>query len=233
MSVPRMRRTLAKPRRSGTNPGPVGRLVEAAGGRVALGKERRREMDIDPLPALKLAAELPVERAVGEQAGDFVLVLHRHELEQAPRHRVGQRDLSGGDPGLGVPHAFDAIAIAGRIGRALIVGEERDAARDDVVERRAPAPGSARPEARSARLVTTSGSSAARRPQAKAALLSATSTPFSSIARSIASRDSGIAPACQARPSRKMLVAIESPRSAVGDARRVDDARPLGAGARR
>ena len=60
-----------------------------------------------------------------------------------------------------------------------------------------------------------SGSTAARRPQAKAALFIATSTPFSSIARSIAAEVSGIAADCHAKPSMNMLVAIASPRSAV------------------
>ena len=42
----------------------------------------------------------------------------------------------------------------------------------------------------------------------------ATSTSLSSIARSIAARESGMAPAWKAKPSMNMLLAIESPKSA-------------------
>ena len=56
---------------------------------------------------------------------------------------------------------------------------------------------------------------AARRPQLKVRLLLSTATPFSSMARISASNDSGTRPFCQAWPSMKRLVAIESPRIAV------------------
>ena len=62
---------------------------------------------------------------------------------------------------------------------------------------------------------TPSGSKAARRPHRNASRLSPTATPFSSIARMIASADTGTSPCCQAKPSMKMLAAIEWPISKV------------------
>ena len=51
------------------HPGPVAALAQVAGDGIAVGQERRGQMELEPVPALELAAELPQEASRRSRAG--------------------------------------------------------------------------------------------------------------------------------------------------------------------
>ena len=116
------------------DPGPVGALLELAGRRVARGPERWRQVDLELRPALELVREPRAELAVGVEARDLVLVLVGEQLEVVARDRLGQLAAARRARGLDRARALDQRAVALGIGRVLVVGEERDPARDRLVQ---------------------------------------------------------------------------------------------------
>src|SRR6266850_3362467 len=85
--------------------------------------------------ARKCRAHLTGEVVARIEARDLILVLVGHELEQIARDRVYQALLAGSARGFRRLHLLDQRAIARRVGGVLIASEERNAARDDLVER--------------------------------------------------------------------------------------------------
>ena len=83
---------------------------------------------------LELLAELAQEGAVGPQAGDLVLVLDGHQLEQAAGHRLGKVGAAGHAAGLGVADPGDAPGVAAGVGRVLVGGQEFGAVGDGLVQ---------------------------------------------------------------------------------------------------
>ena len=113
-------------------------LARHASDRIAPRQQLRREMELQAEVALELALEFPEERAVGVEARDLVLVLVGHQLEEV----AGDRPASPPRPrALRARRrdALDALAVALRVGRVLVRGEQGCAVRDDLVERLRPA----------------------------------------------------------------------------------------------
>ena len=106
------------------HPGAVAPFLQMAGDGIPVGQQRRRQMDLEAVPALELGAELVQERAVGPEPGDLVLVLDRHQLEQVAGHGLAEAVPTGRAPRLGLAHPCDDLAVAARIGRVLVGGEE-------------------------------------------------------------------------------------------------------------
>src|SRR3546814_9839477 len=71
------------------HPRPVFLLLQLALG-VALGQQRRGEVEVQLVVAVKLLFELLAEVAVGVQARHLVLVLVGHQLEEVAGDRLGQ-----------------------------------------------------------------------------------------------------------------------------------------------
>ena len=144
------------------------------------------------------------------QAGDLVLVLVGHQLEQVARHRLGQLGARPARVGprrgarehelrlLGrAPCRRSALYCVG-VGRVLVGGEELDPLGDQVVEVGRALDQLDHLAGADQRLHCLAGRAAARRPHSNAALLFSTCTPFSSIARISAAWLSGTRPCCQA-----------------------------------
>ena len=197
------------------HPGPEDPLARAAGVGIARIRDLRREMQLDAVPALELALELPAEGAVRPEPRDLVLVLVGEQLEVVTRDRLGEAAASGRALALARRHALDQLAVAARVGRALVRGQElaRAGPRSPPAWWRAPPRPGAAP-GRAARS-TAAKSCAASLPKASARRFVSTARPLSSIARSSAPRPTGSRPSWSAYPSRNRFAAIASPSSAV------------------
>ena len=91
-------------------------------------------MNLEPLPALELAAELLLEGPVGPQPRHLVLVLVGQELVVVARHGLGELRALGQAGGLQPARPLDQRAVAGRVGGVLVVGEEGRPPLDHLVE---------------------------------------------------------------------------------------------------
>ena len=161
----RLLKRASKPK-SAKHPGAEAAFLQVAGGGVAVGQQRRGQVELEAVPALELGPELALEGAVGVEPGHLVLVLVGHELEEVARDRLGERWAAGEDGRLACPHALDRRPVAGGIGGVLVVGEEGRALVDQLVERARCAACAASPARATAS--TAAGRAAARRPQRKA-----------------------------------------------------------------
>ncbi|MNI03961.1 hypothetical protein D3C73_568740 [compost metagenome] len=102
---------------------------------VLLREQRRCQMEAQLVIALELLLQAALEIAAGVQAGHFVLVLVRHQLEQVAGHGLGQRGGAADTFGFSRAHAFDQRAVAVGVGGILVVGQEGRAALDHLVQR--------------------------------------------------------------------------------------------------
>ena len=103
-------------------------------------------MDLQPQASpSNCARDLPREGGIGVEAGDLVLVLVGHQLEQVARDRLGEPARLGACARLGGPRPLDQGAVSRRVGGVLVGGEEGDAPRDDLVEASATAAAPGRP----------------------------------------------------------------------------------------
>ncbi len=85
--------------------------------------------------ALELLLQPLAELAAGVQARDLVFVLVRHQLEQVAPDGLGQVGAARRARLLGGAHARHEVGVAPRVAGALVVAQERRAARDHLVER--------------------------------------------------------------------------------------------------
>src|SRR5665213_2823440 len=120
----------------GQYPRPVLALPQMPAGRVALGDERRREVEFEGVRPLELLAYALQEISVGIEPRDLVFVLVGHQPEERVGGGVGERGVAGDRRGLGGADPLDPTRIARRVGGVLIAGQEIGAAGDRLIERR-------------------------------------------------------------------------------------------------
>src|SRR5690606_32845491 len=102
--------------------------------RRGLVQQRRGEVEVQAIVTLEGRLDLPEELAVGEQAGHFVFVLDRQDLEVMARYRLGESAGLADQGAFRDAEALDALAVAFGVGRVLVVAEELAATGDDFVE---------------------------------------------------------------------------------------------------
>ena len=113
--------------------------AEAALGRtpsplVGARQQRRGEMELQLLEALEGLRKLPLEAVAGEEPGDLVFILDRHQAKQLACHRLADLLAGRAKTACRLRQARDALAVARRIGRVLVVGEEGSTARDHLLD---------------------------------------------------------------------------------------------------
>src|SRR5262249_27577999 len=113
-------------------PGAIGALAQLPARRIARGEERRRQMKPQPEVALELLVQVGKKRAVGIEARPLVLVLVGHQLEEIVRGRLGETAFARRARFLRLLDGGDRPAISPRIPRALVIGQEGGAPRDDI-----------------------------------------------------------------------------------------------------
>ena len=116
------------------HPGSQLHLAQMAGHRVALGEQRRRHVEAEPVVAVELFLKLPAELAAGVEPGHFVLVLVGEQLVVIPCYRFGQSLFPRGPGLLRGGHPIHQLPVPLRVGGVLIIGEVRFPPGDDLLQ---------------------------------------------------------------------------------------------------
>ena len=212
------------------HPGTVLALLELAGRGIAVGEQRRGEVEFELVVALELRAELLQELAVGVEP--------RRPRTRPCRPSACRATWRTASASPRRPGAFSFSAagdlarrsalVARGVGLVLIGGQQLDPLGDDL--RRACAPPASRRAASAWRPpARRRGRGRRSRPQAKVRLLVSTATPFSSMARSMRLEDSGTKALLPGIAQHEEVGGDRIAQDRRGEAGAIDEGRGLGA----